>query len=441
MNATVLSKENNVVKFTFQAGPEKFEEGLKYSYNRNKYAISIPGFRKGKAPRKLIEAEYGKEIFWDDAINFVLNDMYEDVVKELGLEVVSKPDVDAKEVSTENGISFEVSVTVKPEVTLGQYKGLEVEKADIEVKEEEIDAELKKVQEQNARTISVSDRPAQMGDIVNISYLGTVDGVPFEGGQSDGYDLTLGSKSFIDTFEDQIVGHNIGDKFDVNVTFPAEYHSEDLAGKNAVFAVELKDISTKELPELNDEFAQDVSEYESLDEYKKNILSRLKEAKENAAKNAKIETLIAKAVENAKMDVPQVMIDNRAEQMVKEFENNITRQGIAFDLYCQYMNTTPQDIAKTFEPTAEKNVKSRLVLEQVVKDEGIIPTEEEIEEQIGKIAEGIGMSKEQLSDAITENDRSAVALDLAVQKAIDLLEETAVEVDPIPVKVDAAPAE
>ena len=230
MNAKILSKENNVVKFTFQSTAEKFEEGLKYAYNKNKSKITIPGFRKGKAPRKIIEAQYGEGFFYDDAVNYVLNKEYESTLKELELEdeVVSRPQVDVPTVDKKEGITFNVTVTVKPEVTLGQYKGLEVEKIDVEVKDEDIDGEIKKVQEQNARTISVTDRPAQNGDITNISYLGTVDGVAFEGGQADSYDLTLGSNTFIPGFEDQIIGHNIGEKFDVNVTFPEEYHAKDL---------------------------------------------------------------------------------------------------------------------------------------------------------------------------------------------------------------------
>lgn len=427
MNASVLSKENNVVKFTFQASPERFEEGLKFAYNKNKNQFSLPGFRKGKVPRKMVELQFGPEILYDDAVNHILNEDYEAVIKELGLEVVSRPEVDVEAVGKDEGVKFVVSVTVKPEVVLGEYKGLTYEKMDLEVSEEDLQQELDKTREQNARTISVTDRPAQMDDIVNISYLGTVDGVAFEGGQADSYDLTLGSHSFIDTFEDQIVGHSIGDKFDVNVTFPAEYHAEELAGKPAVFAVELKDISMKELPELNDEFAQDVSEFDTLDEYKASIMDKLKAAKEREAKAKKADELLAKAVENATIDVPQVMIENQAERMLNEFAMNMSGQGLSIDLYCQYMGTTKEQMKEGFYPGAEKTVKSRLLLEAIAKAENIVPSDEELENKVAEIGARIGIDKEQMMEYMNEDDKAAVLVDVAVEKAISLIEESAVE--------------
>lgn len=430
MNAKVVSKEKNTVKFTFEVGPEKLEEGMVYAYKKNKNKIALPGFRKGKAPRKLIEAEYGSEVFYDDAVNFVLSTEYEIAVKELGLDVVSRPDIDAPVIDKKEGIKFEVEVTVKPEVKLGQYKGVEIEKVDATVPADGVENELKRVQEQNSRLIAVEDRAAQMGDIVNISYEGTVDGVAFDGGKSDNYDLTLGSHSFIDTFEDQIVGHSIGDKFDVNVTFPEKYHSADLAGKAAVFAVELKGINVKELPEINDEFAQDVSEFETLDEYKASIEGKLKETAEANAKQIKSDRVIDKVVENAEMDIPEVMYDNKIDQMINEFKNNIAAQGLSLDVYCQYLGTTVEGLRSTFRESAEKSVKARLVLEAVAKEENIQVTSEEVDEQIGKIAESYGIEKEKALEIFKEDDRKNVEGDILVQKAAKVLEDSAVEVEP-----------
>ncbi len=429
MNAKLVSKENNIVKFTFEVGPEKLEEGMKYSYERNKNRIALPGFRKGKAPRKLIEVEYGPEVFYEDAINFVLSTEYEAVVKELGLDVVSRPDIDAPVIDKNEGIKFEVEVTVKPEVKLGQYKGVEVEKVDTTVKPEAVEAELKRVQEQNSRLIAVEDRAAQNDDIVNISFDGSVDGVPFDGGKSDSYDLTLGSHTFIDTFEDQIVGHNVGDKFDVNVTFPENYGAKDLAGKAAVFKVEVKGINVKELPEINDEFAQDVSEFDTLDEYKTSIEGKLKETAEANAKQLKSDRAVDAVIENAEMDIPEVMYDNKIDQMINEFKSNIAAQGISIDMYCQYLGTTVEGLRSTFRDSAEKSVKARLVLEAIAKAEGITATSEEVDEEITKMAAAYGVEKEKALEIFKEDDRKNVEGDILVKKAAQLVEDSAVEVE------------
>ena len=429
MNAKLVSKENNIVKFTFEVGPEKLEECMKYSYERNKNRIALPGFRKGKAPRKLIEVEYGPEVFYEDAINFVLSTEYEAVVKELGLDVVSRPDIDAPVIDKNEGIKFEVEVTVKPEVKLGQYKGVEVEKVDTTVKPEAVEAELKRVQEQNSRLIAVEDRAAQNDDIVNISFDGSVDGVPFDGGKSDSYDLTLGSHTFIDTFEDQIVGHNVGDKFDVNVTFPENYGAKDLAGKAAVFKVEVKGINVKELPEINDEFAQDVSEFDTLDEYKTSIEGKLKETAEANAKQLKSDRAVDAVIENAEMDIPEVMYDNKIDQMINEFKSNIAAQGISIDMYCQYLGTTVEGLRSTFRDSAEKSVKARLVLEAIAKAEGITATSEEVDEEITKMAAAYGVEKEKALEIFKEDDRKNVEGDILVKKAAQLVEDSAVEVE------------
>ena len=429
MNAKVISKEKNTVKFTFNVSAEKFEEGMKYAYEKNKKHISIPGFRKGKAPRKMIEAAYGEAIFYDDALNFVLDTEYPATVKELDLDVVSKPEIDTQSISKEDGVVFEAEVTVKPEVKLGQYKGLEVEKVDTSVPESAVEAELKKVQEQNSRLVTVEDRAAMMGDTATISYKGTIDGVAFEGGESDNFDLVLGSHSFIDTFEDQIVGHNVGDKFDVNVTFPEEYHAEDLKGKAAVFAVELKGLSLKELPELNDEFAQDVSEFETLDEYKASIVAKLTEAAEANAKQVKGDKLLEQAVKGAQMDVPECMYETKMDQMMREFENNISRQGLSVDVYCQYLGITADALKEQFREPAKNNVDARLVLEQIAVEEGLTTTTEEENAEITKIAESYGIEAEKMIEVCSDEDRKAISKDLLVQKALKLIEDTAVEVE------------
>ncbi|MEA4815420.1 MAG: trigger factor [Lachnospiraceae bacterium] len=428
MNASVIGKEGNIVKFTFSSAPEMLEEGMQYSYKTNKDKFVLPGFRKGKAPRKIIEAQYGEAVFYDDAVNYVLSKEYENIIKDLGLEVVSRPDINVPKLSKEEGITFEIEVTVKPEVKLGKYKGLEIEKQEMSVSDEEIDAEISRIREQNARNISVSDRPAKMGDIVNISYLGTKDGVPFEGGQADNYDLTLGSHSFIDTFEDQVVGHSIGDKFDVNVKFPDEYHEPSLAGANVVFVVELKDISVKELPEVNDEFAQDVSDFDTLDEYKSSIMDKIKSRKEDIAKKEKSDKLVEKVIENTEMDVPQVMIDSRVEQMMREFDMNLKQQGISLDMYCQYTGATLDTLKESSKVSAEKSVKTRLVLEQIAKDENLDLEEEEFKEKLAKIGENYGITAEKWLELVSEEDKKSIKEDLLVQKALELIEETSVEI-------------
>lgn len=430
MNAQLLSKENNVVKFTFEASAERFEEGLKYAYNKNKKNIAIPGFRKGKAPRKLIEVQYGAEFFYNDAINYVLNEDYEDAIKELDLDVVSKPEIDVPVADKEKGLKFEASVTIKPEITLGQYKGLEVEKTVIESTESEVLSELKKVQDKNARLITVEDRAAQMNDIANISYSGSIQGIPFEGGKSENHDLLLGSHSFIEGFEDQIVGHSIGETFDVNVTFPKEYHAPDLAGREAIFVVELKGLSMKELPELNDEFAEDVSEFSTLDEYKASIMDKLKTEKEQQQKQAKGEKLLDLAIANSTMDVPQVMIENKIDQMAHEFEENIGRQGLTMEVYCRYMGTSPEVMRERFRVTSEKSVKARLVLEQIVKEEKIEISKEDLDAEVGKLGESYGMEASKMLEMIHEEDRKSLEKDMAVHKAMELLEETAIEIEP-----------
>lgn len=424
MNSQILSKEGNEVKISFEVSPEKFEEGMQQAYNKNKTRISVPGFRKGKVPRKIVEAQFGAEMLYEDAVNWVLNEEYPVVVAELQLDVVSRPEIDVKEVGKEIGAKFEATVTVKPEVKLGQYKGLEIKEFPAELTEEEIDAHFEKIKNDNARLIPVEDRAAQMGDTVNISYCGTVDGVEFDGGKSDSYDLKLGSKTFIDTFEEQICGHSIGDQFDVNVTFPAEYHSEDLKGKAAVFAVELKGITASELPELNDDFAQDVSEYDTFDEYKAKELEKLSKDKAEKAQRGKEDALIEQVIANAQMDVPEIMYSSKIEELLQQYEQNMKAQGITLEMYCQFSGQSMDALKESLKPMAKNSVDAKLVLEQVVKDEGIIATEEDIQAEIKKYADQYGLEPEKIAQYY-EGDEGFKA-EIALHKAIDLLCDTAV---------------
>lgn len=429
MNATFVEKANNVVKFTVEVDGSTFEKGLTYAYNQNKNKITLPGFRKGKAPRKLIEAQYGANFFYEEAINHIFPEVYEEAITELNLDVVSQPTIDVEKIDKETGVKFIVDVTVKPEVTLGQYKGLEVEKEKIEVTEEEIESELKSIQQKNARLVEITDRAAEDGDVAKISYLGTVDGVAFEGGQSDNHDLTLGSHAFIEGFEEQIVGHNVGDKFDVNVTFPDAYHAPELSGKDAVFAVELKGLSKRELPELNDEFAEDVSEFSTLDEYKTSIQDKLTKEKEERAKQIQSDKLLDAAIANCTMDVPQVMYDNKINQMMREFEENVSRQGLTLDIYCKYMGTTKEDLKENFRETSEKSVRARLMLEKVAKEEGLAISEEDLKQEIGRFGESYGIDAEKMIEMFQEGDKKALEEDMLVRAALKLIEDSANEIE------------
>lgn len=424
MNSQILSKEGTEVKISFEVSPEKFEEGMKYSYNKNKNKISVPGFRKGKVPRKVIEAQFGPDMLYEDAVNWALNEEYPVAVGELNLDVVAMPQIDIKEIGKEIGVKVEATVTVKPEVKLGKYKCLEIKDFPTEVTEEEINAHFDKIRNDNARLVPVEDRPAQMGDTVTISYCGTVDGVEFEGGKSDSYDLKLGSKTFIDTFEDQICGHSVGDKFDVNVTFPAEYHAEELKGKPAVFAVELKGITMSELPELNDDFAQDVSEYETFDEYKAKEVEKLSKEKAEKAQHDKEDALIEQVIANAEMDVPEVMYTNKVEDLISQYEQNMKMQGITLEMYCQFSGQTMDSLKASLKPMAKNGVDAKLVLDQIVKDENIVATEEDIQAEIKKYAEQYGLEPEKIAQYY-EGD-PAFAAEIALHKAIKLLCDTAV---------------
>lgn len=406
--STMEKIEKNKVKLTFSVDAARFEEGMQYSYNKNKSNIAVQGFRKGKAPRKLIEAQYGKAVFYDDAINFVMPEAYETAVKENNLDVVSRPEIDVTAID-ENGVSFTAEVYTKPEVKLGDYKGLKYTKMDEEPTDEEIDAELKKEQEKNARIVTVTDRPVQNGDIATIDFKGFMDGEAFEGGEGKDFDLEIGSHSFIDTFEDQLVGKNVGDDVEVNVTFPENYGQASLAGKPAKFEVEIKDIKVKELPELNDEFVQDTTEFENLNEYKNEIAGKLIVAKKQQAKNKMEEDLVTALVEGCEMDVPQVMIDNDIDMKIEDFSRNIQSQGLSLDVYLQYMGQTVESMREAYRPMSEKQVKARLALEAVANAENFAVEEADLDAEIEKIAKAYGMEKDVLKSALRpEEDRKSV---------------------------------
>jgi len=426
MNATLMNKEKTAVTFSFEVSAEVLETGLAFAYNKHKNEIALPGFRKGKVPRKIVEKQFGEGFFYEDAINHIFPENYMAAVKELGLDVVSAPTLDIEYIEGGKGAKFICDVTVKPEVELGQYKGLEVEKVSAEVTDTDVMLELEKVQRQNARKVEVTDRAAQLGDIANIDYLGTVDGVAFDGGKAEGHELELGSHSFIEGFEDAIVGHNIGEEFDINVTFPEAYHAPELAGKPAVFAIKLNALTAKELPELNDAFAEDVSEFSTLDEYKADILAKLATEKTEKAKQLQGDKLLDAAVANCKMEVPQVMYDNKIDGMMKEFEENIVRQGLSMDIYYQYMGTDEATIRETFKDTSMKSVDARLMLEAIAKAENIVISDEELDAEVVKYGESYGIDGKTMLDMIQEDDKEALRQDLLVRAAMKLIEDTAI---------------
>lgn len=428
MSANLEKLENNIAKLRIEVDPEKFEEGMKYSYNKNKSRINIQGFRKGKVPRKVIEAQYGPEVFYDDAINFVIPDAYSDAIKELKLDVVSRPSIDVEKVEKNEGLVFIAEVAVKPEVTLGEYKGIEIEKVETEVKDEDIENEIKNVQNKNARLITVSDRPVQNGDIVTIDFEGFIDGVAFEGGKGEDYDLEIGSHTFIDNFEEQLIGKNLADDIDVKVTFPEDYGKEELSNKEATFKVEIKDIKYKELPEVDDEFAKDVSEFDTLDEYKADIKSKLLERKENQALQEKETKAMKKVIENSTMDIPEMMIDEQSEQMVRDYAQRLKSQGLPLDMYLNYMGQTQEEFKNSFNQQSEFNIRSRYILEAIAEKENFEVKEEDIEKELDEIAKRYAIKKDAFKNNMTDNEKQALINDIKVQKALDLILDNLVEI-------------
>lgn len=428
MSFKVEELGKNMVKLTIEATAEDFDKAIEQAYQKNKGKMNVQGFRKGKAPRAIIEKMYGVGVFYEEAANFIIPEAYEKAIEESKLEVVARPEIDVVQVEKGKPFIFTAEVAVKPEVTLGAYKGVEVPKSDIEVTEEEIMAELDKVREQNSRTITVDDRAVMDKDIVTIDFEGFVDGVAFEGGKGEDYALTIGSHSFIDTFEDQLVGKNIGEDVEVNVTFPTEYHAAELAGKPALFKVKVKEIKAKELPAADDDFAQDVSEFNTLEEYKADLKKSLIEKKEKAAKTAKEDAVVDKVIENATMDIPDAMVDNQKRQMAEDFAQRLKMQGLTLEQYFQFTGLNPNTFMENLGPQALKRIQSRLVLEAVVKAENITVSDEEIDKELAEMASAYQMEVDKLKELIGEKEKEQIVMDMAVQKAIDLVASEAKEV-------------
>ena len=411
-------EQKNMVKLTIEREAKELEEAINKVYHKQKNRIAVPGFRKGKAPLAMIEKMYGAEVFFEDAANEIIGAAYEEAVKDSDLEIVSQPEIEVTQIEKGKPFIFTATVAVKPEVELGEYKGVSVPKADTSVSEEELNNEIDQDRNKNARTIKVEDGAAENGDETVIDFDGYVDGKQFDGGKSENYPLTLGSHAFIEGFEEQIVGHKAGEEFDVNVTFPEEYHAKALAGKPATFKVVLKEIKRKELPELDDEFVQDISEYDTVDQYKEALKKRIAERKENTAKSAKEEAVIDKVIEAAKMDIPEAMIESQTRQMAQDFANRIRQQGLSPEQYFQFTGMTPDAFMENLRPQALKRIQSRLVLEAIVKAE-----------KIEAMSKSYNMEIEKLREAIGEEEKKSMMADLAVSKAVDFIRDAALEAD------------
>ena len=428
MSLQVEKIEKNMAKLTIEVAAEDLEKAMQNAYQKAKGRISIPGFRKGKAPRKMIEQMYGKGVFLEDAVNALIPEHYSKALAECELEIVSQPTIDITQAEPGKALIFTAEVATKPEVTLGDYKGVEVPKTEITVTDEDVDAEIKKEQEKNSRTINVEDRGAQLQDVVTIDFEGSVDGVPFDGGQATEYPLTLGSNTFIPGFEDQLVGAKVGDDVDVKVTFPEEYQAKELAGKEAIFKCAVKKIEAKELPELDDDFAKDVSEFDTLAEYKEHVKTNLVERKENEAKRAKEDAAVDKAIENAQMDIPEAMLQTQCRQMLDDFSRRMQSQGLSMDQYFQFTGMTADKMMEDMKPQALKRIQTRLVLEKVAEAENIQPTEEEVNEEISKMAEAYKMEADKLKELLGERELEQMKKDMAVQKAVTVIADAAKEV-------------
>ena len=421
MSVQVENLEKNTAKLTIEVPAEKFEEAVQHSYNKNKGKFNIPGFRKGKAPFNMIKKMYGVGVFYEDAVDEVIDASYPDAAKESGLEIVSRPSISIEEIEEGKAFVYTAVVAVKPEVTLGEYKGVEVQKTKSEVTEEDIETEIKRAREKNSRLITVEDRGIEDGDQVTIDCDGSVDGKRFEGGKAEDYPLTIGSHTFIDNFEEQLIGKTTGEECEVNVTFPAEYHVEELKNKPAVFKVKVKEIQRKELPEANDDFASEVSDFDTMEEYKKDLTEKLQAEKIEAAKTADEDKVVAKVIENATMEIPDQMVEEQVNGMVNDYARRLESQGISFKQYVEITGMTAEKIGEQMKPQAIKRIQTRLVLEAVVKAENIQADDAAVEEQFDKMAEDFKMDKEQIKGMFGEEQMAQLKEDLAVQKAIDFL--------------------
>lgn len=420
-------EEKNMVKLVIEATAEEFEAGLNTAYNKSKSKINVPGFRKGKAPRKIIEQLYGQEVFFEDAANAIIPDAYAKACIESELDIVSQPKISVTQLEKGKPFVFEAEVAVRPEVELGKYKGVEVSKADTEATDADVEEEIKKVAEQNSRTITVEDRAVKDGDMTVIDFEGFVDGVAFEGGKGENYPLTIGSHSFIDNFEDQIIGMNIGDEKEINVTFPEDYHAEELKGKPATFKVSVKEIKEKQLPDIDDDFAQDVSDFDTLDEYKADLKKKIAERKEAEAKRQKETEAIEKIVADSKMDIPQAMIDTQVTRMAEDFAQRLQQQGLSLETYFKYTGLTAEKILDDMKPEAVKRIQNSLVLEAVAKAENIQVSDDEFNAELSKMAEMYKMEVDKIKEFMGESEEKQMRDDIAIQKAVDLIVSSAVE--------------
>ena len=421
MSVQVEKLEKNMAKLTIEVDAAQFEDAMKKAFNKNKNKFNIPGFRKGKAPRALIEKMYGEGIFYEDAADEAINATCMQAMDESGLEIVSRPEVAVEQIGKDKPFIYTALVAVRPEVILGEYKGIEVEKADASVTAEDVEAELKKVQEQNARLLNVEDRPVADGDKTVIDFEGFVDGKPFDGGKAEDYDLTIGSHSFIDTFEEQLIGRNIGEECEVNVTFPEEYHAPELAGKPATFKVTVKEIKVKELPALDDEFAGEVSEFETMDEYKKDIEAKILERKQKEAATENENRVVDKVAANASLEIPDKMVESQIDNMVQDTARRMQGQGLSMDMYMKYTGMTMDSMRDQMRPQALKRIQTRLVLEEVVKAENIQVPDERLDEEIAKMAAAYQMESDKLKEYMSDRDKEQMKEDLAVQEAVDFL--------------------
>ena len=429
MSVSVEKLENSMAVLTIEVGADEFEKAVNQVYQRQKSRLSAPGFRKGKTPRKLIEKMYGEGIFWEDAANDLINKTYPEEAEACGEEIVSQPEIDVKQIGSGKPFIYTAKVALKPPVVLGQYKGVEVTKAEIEVTDEDIDAEIKREQDKNASFVEVSDRPVQNGDRIKLDFEGFVDGVAFDGGKGENYDLTIGSGSFIPGFEEQLVGAKPGEEMEVNVTFPENYGADNLAGKAAVFKCTVKAITEKQLPELNDEYADEYTEFDTMEEYRADVKRILTDRKVQSAKTAQEDEAVEKIIAASQIEIPAPMLETQESNMVDEFAQQLQYQGMSLDQYYQYSGQDRQKMMEALAPQAEKRIRTRLVLEQIAREENITATEEEYEEELKKMAASYGADYETVKNIFDGRQKDSMMKDIAVQKAVTFVLDNAVEVE------------
>ena len=427
MSLQVEKLEKNMAKLTIEASAEDLEKAIEKAYQKQKSQISIPGFRKGKVPRQMVEKMYGKEVFYEDAANELIPDAYDKALEECEEDIVSSPKIEVTQIESGKPFIFTATVALKPEVKLGKYKGVKIDKIDTEVTDEEVETEINRERENNARNITVEDRPVKDGDITTLDFEGFVDGVAFDGGKGENYPLTIGSGAFIPGFEEQLVGAEIGKEVEVKVTFPEDYQAADLKGKDAVFKCTIKEIKEKELPELDDEFASEVSEFDTLAEYREDVKKNLAEKKEKDAKNAREEAAVQAAVEDSEMEIPEAMLETQQRQMVDEFAQRITMQGLSMEQYFQFSGTNYQQMVEQMRPQAEERIKSRLVLEAIAKAENLEASEEDYEKELETMAEVYQMDIAKVKELMGDREKKNIMQDLAVRKAAEFVAENAKE--------------